>query len=1006
MKEYYLHPLRSNPFDSFKSQTEFTVGSQRTQVPKISARQFTELHDHLIEKFDPPIQYTRMRESHSCLTPHAASTTSDFGEEGSIPMSSLFPLSPSQPWKCDSVITTQNTREPQQPNADMSATTSHSHHQRPSDIRNNNRIIAAHQENQRLSGTYLSIRPIREEIADYIPDTIIFHDDLPRPNLKRLHMIKYLLSAKPTPIRRPPFLFEMTSNAAEHNRLILRQFGFNLDTYLRQCSNSTISPGSEFRPPNQLRFIFGEHKLWPFIEATLTRGAHIHLTREPADEQRRQENEALIVFNNHKKARENKETIGKSIKKDVELGFCTAIPIDCVAAIPKAMICPLGIVEQQTLAATGERKTKLRLTHDQSFSTLHNSESLNDLTDQDQFPELIYGFTLLRIIYHAVSLRWHFPTAFILCCKYDFSSAYRRIHYDGDSAARCIAVHDGLAYIWWRLSFGGSGCPYSWCPFGEIITDLANDLLQNPLWTPDLYGPSDPLPPLDPIRLPESVRIEPALPTLLRGPPRPEGFADVYVDDTMTVFLDTPQNLKRAPHAIPTATAVAARPSHHNEPLPREHLLSTDKYHAEGAPSEVKVILGWKLNFRTLMIHLPSDKHATWVKDITQLIAAKYSTKKELEQLIGRLNHTCLIIPLARYFLGPLRHLHSLGKHDNCRLKFNKATLHLLQHWISLIDHAHEGISFNLITMRRPTNVTITDACPAGLGGYSVKTGRAWRIAITQPHDISNNILEFLAAVVGIVSESEEGQIPRFGQILALTDNSSAVGWLQHANSNPQTSPKLYEIAIKLAEECRLSSFSIHPLHIPGKSNCIADALSRLHHLNDEELTLFIHKNFQSQIPNNFRICQLPRNASSWTSSILATPRGSDTGRQRTHTRNVTGLGDDGTHSSPTSTCTTTPSSTDYNTNNGSTSASLSFKPSDQAISDQGRTSDFRQQTKESFASELYKLPLASWLRNSGAMDDPARFTTKTTPTGNIQGSTTSSEPGTNSTPQQRKKLP
>ena len=152
-------------------------------------------------------------------------------------------------------------------------------------------------------------------------------------------------------------------------------------------------------------------------------------------------------------------------------------------------------------------------------------------------------------------------------------------------------------------------------------------------------------------------------------PARPQGFNDVYVDDTITIFVDTPTNLKRAPKAIATATATIARPSCPNEPIPREHLLSVDKYMAEGAPSEIKTILGWTFNFRSLTISLPDDKHAAWSNDIDTIIRNKQTTKKNLEQVIGRLNHVCQVIPMARYFMGPLRHLHQIGKHNKSILK-------------------------------------------------------------------------------------------------------------------------------------------------------------------------------------------------------------------------------------------------------------------------------------------------------------------------------------------------
>jgi hypothetical protein len=43
--------------------------------------------------------------------------------------------------------------------------------------------------------------------------------------------------------------------------------------------------------------------------------------------------------------------------------------------------------------------------------------------------------------------------------------------------------------------------------------------------------------------------------------------------------------------------------------LPRIDIISAKKLQAEGTFKEVKVILGWVINTRSLLISLPLDKH-------------------------------------------------------------------------------------------------------------------------------------------------------------------------------------------------------------------------------------------------------------------------------------------------------------------------------------------------------------------------------------------------------------
>jgi hypothetical protein len=653
--------------------------------------------------------------------------------------------------------------------------------------RNLVRINNAKAHNNQLIGTYviiphIVIPPLSSDVKDFLPPPIILESTTNHHQFPLLQIIQDILHFPcPTPTS-PPFTFECTSMAAARNHQVLQSHHFDIHACITH-NDTTCTPGSEFRAVTCLDPLFRHHALWPKVREMLAVGAITYLSHDPTNEQRKKENDALIEFNNHKKAQAVPEIISKSLASEVQFGFCFVIPISSISSIPNSMVCPLGTADQMTITAEGLRVPKTRLTHDQTFCLLPESESVNNLTDSSKYAELIFGFCLHRMIYHAVSLRFHFPNHRILCSKYDFAKAYRRLHYHGSSAARCIAVFQNLAYVMLRLSFGGTSCPASWCAVSELITDLANSLLHDPAWlaTAPFRSPDQDLVP-PPERLPSNIPLSPALPTMILPPPHPEGMTDVFVDDVSTLFLDTAEQCIRAPAAVPFAIHVVSRPISPNEPMPRENVLSCNKLAAEGAPSETKVILGWHLDFRRLLIQLPSDKHQSWSHDLLQIITTSRCTKKELESLIGRLNHAAAILPLARFFLSRLRHKHDNARFDRSPINFNRSDIKILKLWITLLDKAHRGISFNLITLRQPTNIIITDACPKGIGGFSVTTGISWRLDISSYSDIPNNSLEFLASVVGILLEHDLGHIPDLGNVLAMTDNSSCACWLFRSN--------------------------------------------------------------------------------------------------------------------------------------------------------------------------------------------------------------------------------
>ena len=108
----------------------------------------------------------------------------------------------------------------------------------------------------------------------------------------------------------------------------------------------------------------------------------------------------------------------------------------------------------------------------------------------------------------------------------------------------------------------------------------------------------------------------------------------------------------------------------------------------------------------------------------------KGCTLKELNNLVGRLNHACNIIPLGNHFLNRLR-----AKIDNKRnrksfVKLESRHLEDLRLWEEILKRTNEGISINLIVNRRPTKIYLSDSCPFGLGGFSASSGRAWRLKL------------------------------------------------------------------------------------------------------------------------------------------------------------------------------------------------------------------------------------------------------------------------------------
>ena len=181
------------------------------------------------------------------------------------------------------------------------------------------------------------------------------------------------------------------------------------------------------------------------------------------------------------------------------------------------------------------------------------------------------------------------------------------------------------------------------------------------------------------------------------------------------------------------------------------------------------MVLGWLINTRLLLLCLPLDKYTTYVRDIDIILSKNGKINlKQLESIIGKLQHASYVIPLASHFLSSFRRRVSkmrkkLGNSFWARFTYfhlSKEELADLTLWKELLHQAHKGISLNGLTLRRPTQLGFSDSCPYGLGGFT-HFGRAWRLKIDQSSpiygvDAANNALEFFGMAITLLLSLKE----------------------------------------------------------------------------------------------------------------------------------------------------------------------------------------------------------------------------------------------------------
>jgi hypothetical protein len=696
------------------------------------------------------------------------------------------------------------------------------------------------------------------------------------PDEKRLMTAAKAALAWTTSARSAPiFDFRMNSSAATKNFETLQKAEFNLQSLIMADESSPIRPGSEFRPVHLLEPIFNAHPLWPRMKNSLSCGATLVLEDIP-DSDRLTLLDTAISYGNHKSAGLHSELLLPQLQQEVEKGWHLPLPIARLNEIPGLIMGPMGAVAQSSIDETGQVTNKVRMTHDQSFDyALEKVKSVNHRVTEDSLSSCQFGFALRRLIHAIIALRWIFPLEYILVGKFDYKSAFRRLHLNGQAALQSTLSTTGLsndpvALASLRVTFGGRPSPSLFSEVSESITDLANALVRCKSWDPgeltpthsNLIGDTK----LEPEQIPMAKAREMAVDPKIDK----HGLIDVFIDDIITVFpAISPKHSKKCSLAALLALDVTSRPVHPHETVPRDPMLATNKALAEGTPAESQIILGWKIDTRRLLISLPHDKHSAWKRDTNAILTSSAHNKrvkhKELEKLLGRLQHTASILPDASHFLNRIRAAEMrANKHGATRLCIE--TRRDLAYWLTLLDRAIIGIDMNLLVARLPNFIIRTDACEEGLGGYSLTTGRAWRYRIPQnaKHLKSINYLEFLACITGVMVSLFDGEGSKGDCFLSLGDNTSSLGWLRKSNftldDQASHSALARNFATKMAEHglCHFSQW------FPGKENDAADILSRNCVSTDKQLTRHIKFAYSTQVSTDFRISPLPPAISSW----------------------------------------------------------------------------------------------------------------------------------------------
>ena len=242
-------------------------------------------------------------------------------------------------------------------------------------------------------------------------------------------------------------------------------------------------------------------------------------------------------------------------------------------------------------------------------------------------------------------------------------------------------------------------------------------------------------------------------------------------------------------------------------------------------PATLIVFLGLELDSVKQQIRLPVDKLEAILKELGEWQQQDKATKRQLLSLIGKLSFAAKAVPAGRLFTRRLIKLSTKAKRLHHHIRLNQEAKADILWWKSFLPSWNGTASFVDTTLTAATDLDIFTDASGSLGCGAYYRG-AWFHYDWQPSQrLSRNISIQWQELFAIVAAALTwGHLWTRKKILFHCDNLPIVqAWEGKRSKQPRVMSLLRTLFLVAAR----SNFNIVLKHIPGKSNGIADALSR-----------------------------------------------------------------------------------------------------------------------------------------------------------------------------------
>jgi len=580
----------------------------------------------------------------------------------------------------------------------------------------------------------------------------------------------------------------------------------------------------------------------------------------------------------------------------IKQGFWIVLPASLAMLLPGVRLAPVGIVPA--------RDRRPRTIVDYTFWG-QNIETIGLNPNSMQ-----YGKALDRILYRLETADTRHGPMFLL--KIDISDGYYRVPLQLDSIPKLGALlpkeagEEQLVAFPTVLPMGWKNSAPIFCAATETIADIANERLRQML-------PAD----LEPHRLEckadsKPPRLKRASAKPLLGTPKdllswdqlpppcvksrgrlapPLASTDVFVDDLVSSVQGSKQYRKMARRLLLEAVDDIFRPleptdrSTRKEPISVKKLLKGDGYYTTR-----KVVLGWLIDTLARTIELPSHR-VVRLREMLSSVGPNQSTvsRRKWQQVLGELRSMSLALPASRGMFSQLQAVltHSPDPKPHDRMPISQATHDALDDFRWLADSVATRPTRwgEIVPQSVPEYLGAEDASAKGMGGvWFPPDSRAhdtppllWRhrfdtsitstvVSWSNPAGVlTNSDLELVAHVAAhdvLVNSVDMREKTAY----ALSDNTPTLSWARRGSVSTDSSAA-YLLRLHALHQ-RYHRYCSQHSHIPGSINVMADDLSRLWHLSDDDFLTYFTTHYPQTLP--WKVCHLrPTMNSALISALL-----------------------------------------------------------------------------------------------------------------------------------------